>query len=69
MVILQVLNGERLQRRARVASLVDELVGLSAYTDRPIFLVITDSVDPAPRHSWSPKRVSFLANCPRNIGR
>ena len=33
------------------------------------FLVITDSVDLAPRHSWSLKRVNFRANCPRNICR
>jgi hypothetical protein len=33
------------------------------------FLVITDSVDPAPRRSWSPKRASFLANCQHNICR
>jgi len=36
---------------------------------RRILLVITDSVDPAPRRSWSPKRASFLANCLRNICR
>jgi putative ABC transport system permease protein len=33
MVILQVLNGERPRRRVRLAALVDELLGLSAYMD------------------------------------
>ena len=32
-------------------------------------LVITDSVDPAPRRSWSPKRASFRANCQHTICR
>jgi hypothetical protein len=38
-------------------------------TEREKNLVITDSVDPAPRRSWSPKRASFLANCQHNICR
>jgi hypothetical protein len=32
-------------------------------------LVITDSVDPAPRRSWSPKPADFPASCQRKICR
>jgi hypothetical protein len=59
---------ERIADKTGVTQLKAEEVVNTIFDEiKRTLLVITDSVDPVPHRSWSPKPAGFRASCRRNV--